>query len=125
MKRLGYTRNDLTLAVCKAIRERFDVPATYEYPGFIAIPERVINDDVDASDNAWAIGTGDADGEWTGQLMTADGSRVVGEMGFAVYPKSEDPTVIADAIYTHGIGDLYIGGGCSDADCPRRKPATV
>jgi hypothetical protein len=56
--------------------------------------------------------------------MTPDG-QVVDGMTFVVYPRSSEIDAIASAVYCHGIGDLYIGGGCSDADCPRRKPVNA
>lgn len=104
-------------AVAEALNRIYgfnDALATVEYPGFIAIPDRFCGYD-DATDAVWSIGQ-DETGYWTGQLMTADGSEIVGNMTFAVYPKSGDPDVIARAIYEHGIGDWYIGGGCTDND---------
>lgn len=110
----------LTEQVSDSINRIYDIKSTFEYPGFIAIPERFVNDDTDASDYVWCVGLGDDHREWTGQLMTADGSEQVNNtMEFTVAPDSDDPDTIASAIYSHGIGDLYIGGGCSDPDCPR------
>lgn len=106
--------------VSAAINRIYNIESTVEYPGFVNIAERFINDDTDGSDDAWAVGP-DADGSWTGQLMTPDGSEVRSGMTFTVYPHSKDPNVIANAVYCHGIGDLYVGGGCSDADCPRKR----
>lgn len=111
--------------VAAALNLRFELsaPATVEYPGYIAIPEKNINDDTDTSEAHWACGPSldpieAASGVWTGQLSHMDGSDC-GEYHFAVRPKSQSPDDIADAIYCHGIGDLYVGGGCSDMDCPR------
>ena len=116
------TDKTLTERVSEAINRIYDIQSTYEYPGFIAIPEKFINDDVDMSDNVWTVGEGDEPGMWTGTLMNKDGSNQVNDMTFVVYPNSTEPDKIAAAIYSHGIGDQYVGGGCSDANCPRRKP---
>lgn len=120
---MNYT--ELMKSVIAAINKRFDIEPgkiNLDYPGFISIPESIISDESDSSDRVWAVGPDDLeDDAWSGQLMTADGSDQIRHMAFVVYPKSNDPDVIADAIYTHGIGDLYIGGGCADQDCPRRK----
>jgi hypothetical protein len=110
---------DAIQAVSDAINRIYDVQTTVEYPGFVNIPERFISDDTDGSDNAWAVGP-DVDGAWTGQLMTPDG-YVVRDMTFVVVPRSTEPDDIASAVYCHGIGDLYLGGGCSDHDCPRKR----
>jgi len=107
-------------AVANAIMRRYDTTGIdVDYPGFISIPEKIVNDDVDASDNVWAVGESD-DGAWTGNLMTPDG-QVVPNMAFAVLPKSQSPDDIADAVYGHGIGDCYVGGGCSDPECPSKR----
>lgn len=105
--------------VAEAINFRFELEAraTVEYPDFIAIPEKNVNDDVSESENHWAVGFNNV-GIWTGNLVRPDGADC-GEYAFAVRPKSDKPEDIADAIYCHGIGDLYLGGGCSDANCPR------
>ena len=112
--------NDLTTlrAVADAIRELYgiDRPLYVEYPGFLAIPESIVNDDTDGSAAVWCVGQ---DGDhWTGNLMRPDGTNVDG-MSFAVWPVSDRLEDIASAIYCHGIGDLYIGGGCTD--CPVRR----
>lgn len=103
-------------AVAREMERLYGIQTTVEYPGFIAIAERQISDDVDASDDVWAVGLGDEPGTWTGQLTTADGNSV--GPCFCVRPKSGTFTAIASAIYTHGIGDLYVGGGCTDLECP-------
>jgi hypothetical protein len=100
-----------------------DQPLALDYPGFISIPERIVNDATDGSDYVWCVGVGSQPGEWTGQLMTADGAQQVGNMAFVVHPIEDTPEAIASAIYCHGIGDHYIGGGCPDPDCPRVRPA--
>jgi hypothetical protein len=105
-------------SVLAAIKRIFEVEATYEYPGFISIPERFVSETTDDNRNAWAVGP-DGDGCWTGQLMGPDGG-LVGNMTFVVRPTTTDPDDIAEAVYTHGIGDWYIGGGCSDHDCPSK-----
>lgn len=115
-------KNDLDKirTVAAAIEEIFDVAATVEYPGFISIAEKFINDETQGSANAWACGPDSADGdEWTGNLLAPDGA-VIGSMAFAVRPKSDDAADIASAIYVHGIGDLYTHEGCEpDAPCDR------
>lgn len=114
-----------------------------DYPGFITIPESVINDEMAASDNVWCVGPGEEPGTWTGQLMNEDGSDVIdaggrtlvdprnpalpgktGLMAFRVYPKSTSPEDIADAVYYHGICHWYHVEPCT-ADCPRNKQEGV
>lgn len=98
-------------------------PATVEYPGFLCIAEKNINDDTYDSDAYWACGPSldpleAATGLWTGQLTHLDGTDP-GRFTFIVRPLDQTPETIADAIYFHGICDLY-SGGCNDgADCPR------
>lgn len=117
---------DITYLVHLALNRIFDIESTYEYPGYIAIPEKFVNDDTTDSGSVWHVGPA-TDGRlncWAGQLMTPDGGNTVSrEMNFEVFPKSTLADEIAGAIYAHGIGDLYIGGGCSEKDCPR-KPNT-
>src|SRR5678816_1565028 len=88
------TDKTLTERVSEAINRIYDIQSTYEYPGFIAIPERFIDVDM-----VWTVGEGDEPGMWTGTLMSADGSDQIDEMAFAVYPRSDDPEKIAAAIY--------------------------
>ncbi|HYE88479.1 MAG TPA: hypothetical protein VEA16_19090 [Vicinamibacterales bacterium] len=112
---------DLMRTVAETIRRRFEIeaPIHVDYPGFISIPDAVVHDD--AGDGVWCVGPAlEEPGAWTGQLMTADGSEVINEMTFCVYPVSDSPEDIADAVYVHGIGDWYVGGGCPE--CPVRKP---
>lgn len=106
---------DLLAAVAMQITQLYEVRVTIEYPGFLSITEHQINDDVTHSKRAWAIGV-DVDG-WSGHLVEADGDDAHAG-GFYVEQRSDDPKEIAMAIYTHGIGDFYVGGGCSDPHCP-------
>lgn len=109
--------------VAEALTRLFNLsaPATVEYPGYIAIAEKNINDDLSDSDAHWAVGPSQdwQEGVWTGQLTHLDGRDCGEKYAFAVRPASDSPEAIAEAIYVHGIGDLYIGGGCSDVDCSR------
>lgn len=110
-------------SVAAAITRLYELtaPATVEYPGYIAIAEKNVNDDVTDSDAHWAVGPSleGEPGVWTGQLTNLRNGFYANEYTFKVRPASDSDEDIAMAIYCHGIGDLYIGGGCSDADCPR------
>jgi hypothetical protein len=113
-------------SVAEAIMGLYDLEPNsihVDYPGFISIPEKLVNDDTDGSDRVWCVGPSlEEDGAWTGNLMTQDGAEPIDGMAFCVYPKSDEPREIALSVYTHGIGDCYVAGGCTDPNCPRRAP---
>ncbi len=78
----------MTLEAVAQRLNREALHATVEYPGFIAIP---IEDG-----RTWCFGT--ANENWGGDLMTADGSKVITAVDCGVPSTTEDVETVALAI---------------------------